>query len=95
MPGRSSIGTAELDLLASRITHGEFENRLGCTLEVSTYVWQRNSFEAQQRFEEACEARGIAFEVRQQIGGIEWVCPETSTGAVARNLPANGPPARE
>jgi hypothetical protein len=67
---------AELDVLASLITHGEFENRPGCRLVISIYVWQRNSFEAQQRFEEACEARGIAFEVMQQIGGIEWVCPE-------------------
>jgi hypothetical protein len=72
MAGRDSIGMAELDVLASRIAHGEFENRPGCRLEVSIYVWQRNSFEAQQRFEEACEAHGIVFEVLQQIGGIEW-----------------------
>ena len=72
MAGRESIGMAELDVLASRITHGEFENRPGCRLEVSIYAWQRNSFEAQQRFEEACEAHGIAFEVLRRIGGIEW-----------------------
>ncbi len=36
---------------------------------------------SQQRFEEACEARGIGFEARQQIGGIEWVCPETAASA--------------
>jgi hypothetical protein len=84
MAGRDSIGLADLDVLAWRITHGEFENRPGCRLEVSTYVWQRNSFEAQQRFEEACEARGIAFAVLQQIGGIEWATRGGTPGGRVR-----------
>jgi hypothetical protein len=74
MTGRESVGLADLDLLTLRISEGLVPNRPGCTLEVSTYVWNRNSFEAQHRFEEACEERGIAFAVKQQIGGIEWVC---------------------
>jgi hypothetical protein len=48
--------------------------RPGCTLEISTFVWNRNSFQAQHRFEQACVARGIAFAVKEPIGGIEWVC---------------------
>jgi hypothetical protein len=48
--------------------------RPGCTLEISTFVWNRNSFEAQHRFEEACESHGIPFVVKEQIGGIEWDC---------------------
>jgi hypothetical protein len=74
MTGRESVGLADLDLLTMRISEGLFQNRPGCTLEVSTYVWNRNAFEARHRFEEACEARGIAFAVKEQIGGIEWVC---------------------
>jgi hypothetical protein len=75
MTGRESIGMADLDLLALQIAEGVFAGRAGCTLEVSTLVWHRNSFEAQQRFEEACTAHGIHFRVGEQIGGIEWVCP--------------------
>jgi hypothetical protein len=75
MTGRESIGLADLDLLTLRITEGLVGPRPGCTLEISTYVWNRNTFEAQHRFEAACEARGIAFAVQEQIGGIEWVCP--------------------
>ncbi len=74
MTERESIGLADLELLTLRIVEGLVVARRGCTLEVSTYVWNRNSFEAQHRFEEACEAHGITFEVREQIGGIEWVC---------------------
>lgn len=29
---------------------------------------------ARHRFEEACEERGIVFAVKEQVGGIEWVC---------------------
>lgn len=74
MTGRESIGLADLDLLALRIAEGMVVSRPGCTLEISTYVWNRNSFEVQHRFEEACDAHGIAFAVKDQIGGIEWVC---------------------
>jgi hypothetical protein len=42
---------------------------------VSTYVWNRNSFEAQHGFEDACRAHGIRFAVIERIGGIEWACP--------------------
>jgi hypothetical protein len=35
MAGRSSIGMAALDVLAARISLGEFENRPGVRLEVS------------------------------------------------------------
>jgi hypothetical protein len=75
MTGRESIGVADLELLTLRITEGLLTPRPGCALEISTYVWNRNSFESQHRFEEACEAHGIEFDVREQIGGIEWVCP--------------------
>ena len=75
MMGRESIGLADLDLLTLRIEEGLMAQRPGCTLEISTYVWNRNSFDAQHRFEEACEAHGIAFAVKEQIGGIEWACP--------------------
>lgn len=75
MPTRNSIGMADLDVLAAQIADGQFANRAGCVLDVSTLVWHRNGFEAQQRFEEACNAHGIRFRVHEQIGGIEWVCP--------------------
>jgi hypothetical protein len=39
------------------------------------HPWNRNSFDAPHCFEETCQARGIAFVVKEQIGGIEWVCP--------------------
>jgi len=75
MSGRESIGLADLDLVAMRISEGLLHPRPGCTLEISTYAWNRNSLAAQHRFEEVCQAHGIAFAVREQIGGIEWVCP--------------------
>jgi len=75
MRGRESIGLADLEVLTLRIQEGLVTQRPGCTLEVSTYVWNRNSFDAQHGFEEACEAHGIPFAVKEQIGGIEWVCP--------------------
>jgi hypothetical protein len=74
MIGRESIGLADLELLTLRIEEGLMARRPGCTLEISTYVWNRNSFESQHRFKEACEAHSIAFAVKEQIGGIEWVC---------------------
>jgi hypothetical protein len=75
MSGRESIGLADLDLAAARIREGLLRPRSGCTLEISTYVWNRNTLEVQHRFEEACQAHGIAFAVKEQIGGIEWICP--------------------
>ena len=75
MKGRESVGLADLELLTLRIQEGLLAQRPGCTLEISTYVWNRNSFAAQQRFEEACESHSITFTVKEQIGGIEWVCP--------------------
>ena len=75
MTGRASVGLDDLEEVARRIAQGRFTNRAECTLEVSTYVWNRNSFAAQQRFEEACESHSITFTVKEQIGGIEWVCP--------------------
>ena len=74
MSHRDSLGLADLELLTLRITEGLIGPRPGCTLEISTFVWNRNSLEAQHRFEEACDAHGIAFAVKEQIGGIEWVC---------------------
>jgi hypothetical protein len=74
MNGRESIGLADLEILTLRIAEGLVVARPGCTLEISTYVWNRNSFEAQHHFEDACERRGIPFAVKEQIGGIEWVC---------------------
>jgi hypothetical protein len=75
MGGRPSVGLEDLDEVSRRIAAGRFSNRPGCTLEVSTYVWNRNPFEAQVRFEDACTAHGIRFAVVQRIGGIEWACP--------------------
>ena len=75
MQGRESIGLADLELLTLRIREGLLAQRPGCTLEISTYVWNRNSFDSQHRFEDACESHGITFSVKEQIGGIEWVCP--------------------
>jgi hypothetical protein len=74
MPQRDSLGLADLELLSLRIAEGLVRPRPGCILEISTFVWHRNSFEAQHRFEDACEAHGIRFAVKEQIGGIEWVC---------------------
>ena len=74
MTARESIGVADLELLTLRIAEGLVAPRVGCRLEISTYVWHRNSFEAQHRFEEECTGRGIEFAVKEQIGGIEWVC---------------------
>jgi hypothetical protein len=64
MIGRPSVGLADPEEVSHRIVAGEFSNRPGCMLEVSTYVWNRNPFETQQQFEESCQARGI-----------EWACP--------------------
>jgi hypothetical protein len=75
MQGRESIGLADLELLTLRIREGLLLPRPGCTLEISTYVWNRNAFDVQHQFEDACEVHGITFSVKEQIGGIEWVCP--------------------
>ncbi|HJR50863.1 MAG TPA: hypothetical protein VJ794_07140 [Gemmatimonadales bacterium] len=75
MGGRPSVGLEDLEEVSRRIATGRFSNRPGCTLEVSTYVWNRNPFEAQVRFEDACTAHGIRFAVVERIGGIEWACP--------------------
>ena len=75
MTGRASVGLDDLEEVARRIAQGRFTNRAECTLEVSTYVWNRNSFDAQHRFEAVCESHDITFSVKEQIGGIEWVCP--------------------
>ena len=75
MPGRPSVGLADLEEVSRRIADGALSNRPGCTLEVSTYVWNRNSFESQVRFEDACTAQGIRFAVVERVGGIEWACP--------------------
>jgi hypothetical protein len=75
MGGRPSVGLEDLDEVSRRIAAGRFSHRPGCTLEVSTYVWNRNPFEAQVRFEDACTAHGIRFAVVERIGGIEWACP--------------------
>jgi len=74
MSHRDSLGLADLELLTLRISEGLVGPRPGCTLEISTFVWNRNSFETQHRFEEVCDAHGIPFAVKEQIGGIEWVC---------------------
>ena len=76
MGGRPSVGLEDLDEVSRRIAAGRFSNRPGCTLEVSTYVWNRNPFEAQVRFEDACTGHGIRFAVVERIGGIEWACPK-------------------
>jgi hypothetical protein len=76
MTGRPSVGLDDLEEISRRITAGRFTNRVGCTLEVSTYVWNRNSFEAQHRFEDACGEVGIRFAVVDRVGGVEWSCPE-------------------
>jgi hypothetical protein len=75
MGGRPSVGLEDLEEVSRRIAAGRFSNRPGCTLEVSTYVWNRNPFEAQVRFEDACTAHGFRFAVVERIGGIEWACP--------------------
>lgn len=75
MPGRPSVGLADLAEVSRRIAGGQLPNRSGCTLEVSTYVWNRNTFEARERFEDACTAHGIRFAVVERVGGIEWACP--------------------
>ena len=75
MPGRPSVGLADLEEVSRRIAEGRFTNRPGCTLEVSTYVWNRNSFDAQVRFEDSCAAHDIRFAVVERVGGIEWACP--------------------
>ena len=76
MTGRPSVGLDDLEEVARRIAQGRFSNRAGCTLEVSTYVWNRNSFEAQHHFEDACGEVGIRFAVVDRVGGIEWSCPK-------------------
>lgn len=75
MTGRQSVGLADLDVLAHRIADGTLENRPGCVLEISTLAWSQNSLDSQHRFEDACERRGIAFRVVQQLTAVDWVCP--------------------
>lgn len=74
MQGRESVELADLDLLTFRIAEALVVGRPGSRLEISTYVWNRNAFDAQPLFEEACEGLGTACEVNEQMGGIEWVC---------------------
>jgi hypothetical protein len=78
MTGRASVGLDDLEEVARRIAEGRFTNRAECTLEVSTYVWNRNSFEAQHHFEDACTDHGIRFAVVERVGGIEWSCPKAA-----------------
>ncbi len=78
MTGRHSLGLADLDVLARRILDGSLANRPGCVLEISTLAWNQNSLEAQHRFEDACEQKGIVFRVVQQLSAADWVCPEGS-----------------
>jgi hypothetical protein len=73
--GRQSVGLADLEVLARRILDGSFENRAGCVLEISNLAWTQNSLDSQHRFEDACEQKGIAFRVVQQISAVDWVCP--------------------
>lgn len=75
MTGRPSVGLSDLEEVSRRIMSGQFSNRPGCVLEVSTYVWNRNELEAQHRFEDACQDHSIRFAVVERIGGIEWACP--------------------
>jgi hypothetical protein len=74
MTARESLGLADLELLTLRIAEGLVTPRPGYRLQISTYVWNRNSFEARHQFEEACESCGIPFDVKEEMGGIEWVC---------------------
>jgi hypothetical protein len=74
MTARESLGLADLELLTLRIAEGLVTPQPRCRLQISTYVWNRNSFEARHQFEEACESCGIAFDVKEEMGGIEWVC---------------------
>jgi hypothetical protein len=78
MTGRPSVGLDDLEEISRRITAGRLTNKPGCTLEVSTYVWNRNPFEARQQFEDACAERGIRFAVVERVGGVEWSCPESA-----------------
>ena len=75
MSGRQSVGLADLDVLARRILDGTFANRPGCVLEISNLAWSQNPLEAQQRFEDACELKEIAFRVVQQLTAVDCVCP--------------------
>jgi hypothetical protein len=75
MTGRQSVGLADLDVLARGILEGSFANRPGCVLEISNLAWSQNPLDSQQRFEDACERKGIAFRVVQQLSGVDWVCP--------------------
>lgn len=76
MTGRQSVGLADLDVLARRILDGSLPNRPGCVLEISNLAWSQNSLESQHRFEDACEQKGVAFRVVQQLTAVDWVCPE-------------------
>jgi len=76
--GTPAVGLDDLEEVARRIAEGRFTNRAECTLEVSTYVWNRNSFEAQHHFEDACTDHGIRFAVVERVGGIEWSCPKAA-----------------
>jgi hypothetical protein len=76
MTERPSVGLDDLEEIARRIAAGRLTNKVGCTLEVSAYVWNRNSFEAQHRFEDTCAEHGIRFAVVDRVGGVEWSCPK-------------------
>jgi hypothetical protein len=76
MTGRPSVGLDDLEEISRRIAAGRLTNKVGCTLEVSTYVWNRNPMEARHLFEDACGAQGIRFAVVDRVGGVEWSCPE-------------------
>jgi len=75
MTSRPSVGLSDLEEVSRRIVAGQFSNRPGCVLEVSTYVWNRNELDARHRFEDACHDHEIVFAVVERIGGIEWACP--------------------
>ena len=72
---RESVGFADLAVFAQRIGDGSLANRPECTLEISKFVWDQNSFPTQLAFEKACTEHGVRFCVVERVGGIEWVCP--------------------
>ena len=75
MTGRHSVGLADLDVLAARILDGSLANRPDCVLEVSRLAWNQNALDAQHRFEDACDQKGIVFKVVEQLTAVDWVCP--------------------
>jgi hypothetical protein len=76
MGRRHSVSAGDLDEIARRIIDGTLQLRVGCYLEVSSAAWNSSDIADRDAFAQACAAKNIRYQLVQQIGRIDWVCPD-------------------